>query len=162
MCKTNGKEIWPSRSSSAPEIHVSWLYYGDIKIRDTFVYEYTPPTRGPKWRKIEFRLWVPCRESWHEWNKWNFSALQSWGHHRAPTCLQNATAHIISSGLNSQILSLILQSTRMVFPREAVKNSASICWVRAVMARVRLRFVLKTLDSFIQLSIPFNLRQLHQ
>ena len=36
------KKIWLSiKISSAPEIHVSWLYYGDIKIRDTFVYEYT-------------------------------------------------------------------------------------------------------------------------
>ena len=26
----------------APEIHVSYLCYGDIKMRDTFVYEYTP------------------------------------------------------------------------------------------------------------------------
>ena len=41
-CKTNNKEIWPNKSGSAPEIYVSWLYYRDIKIRDTFVYEYTP------------------------------------------------------------------------------------------------------------------------
>ena len=43
VCKTNDKEIWLSKSDSAHKIHVSWLYYGDIKIRDTFVYEYTPP-----------------------------------------------------------------------------------------------------------------------
>ena len=41
-CKTNNKEIWPCESESAPEIQVSWLSYGDIKIRDTLVYEYTP------------------------------------------------------------------------------------------------------------------------
>ena len=42
-CKTNDKEIWPNLNSGpAHKIHVSWLYYGDIKIRDTFVYKYTP------------------------------------------------------------------------------------------------------------------------
>ena len=30
------------KKSFAHEIHVSWLYYGDIMIRETFVYEYTP------------------------------------------------------------------------------------------------------------------------
>ena len=45
VCKTNNKEIWPYESGSAPEIQVSWLSYGDIKIRDTFVYEYTPLLR---------------------------------------------------------------------------------------------------------------------
>ena len=43
MCKTNNEEIWPDKTGFAPEIHVSWLYCGDIKIRNTFVYEYTPP-----------------------------------------------------------------------------------------------------------------------
>ena len=38
----NNKEIWLGKGNSAPEIQVFWLYYGDIKIRDTFVYEYTP------------------------------------------------------------------------------------------------------------------------
>ena len=28
------------KSGFAQEIHVSWLYYGDIKIRDTFVYKH--------------------------------------------------------------------------------------------------------------------------
>ena len=42
MCKMNNKEILTSKSGFVHEIHVSWLYYGDIKIRDTFVYEYTP------------------------------------------------------------------------------------------------------------------------
>ena len=45
MCKTKDKKIWPSKIGSAPEIHVSWQYYGDIKIRETFVYEYTPRIR---------------------------------------------------------------------------------------------------------------------
>ena len=40
MCKTNDKNISPCKSSFAHEIHVSWLYYGDIKIRDCFVYEH--------------------------------------------------------------------------------------------------------------------------
>ena len=44
MCKTHDKEIWQNKSGSAHEIHVSWLYYGDIKIRDTFVYKHTPTT----------------------------------------------------------------------------------------------------------------------
>ena len=34
------KEIWPNKCGSAHEIHVSWLYYGDITIRDIFVYQY--------------------------------------------------------------------------------------------------------------------------
>ena len=37
MCQTNDKEIRPSKSGSAYEIHASWLYFGDIKIRDIFV-----------------------------------------------------------------------------------------------------------------------------
>ena len=40
VCKTNNKEIWQNKSGFAHEIHVSWLYYGDIKIRDTFVYKH--------------------------------------------------------------------------------------------------------------------------
>ena len=36
----NDKEIWPSKTGSAHEIHVSWLYYGDNKIRDIFVYKH--------------------------------------------------------------------------------------------------------------------------
>ena len=40
MCKTNDKEIWPSKSGFAHKIHVSWLYYANIKIRDTFVYKH--------------------------------------------------------------------------------------------------------------------------
>ena len=46
VCKTNRKKIWQSKSISALEIHVSWLYYADIRIRDTFVYEYTPMPGG--------------------------------------------------------------------------------------------------------------------
>ena len=38
----NDKKMWPNESNSAHEIYDSWLYYGDIMIRDTFVYEYTP------------------------------------------------------------------------------------------------------------------------
>ena len=34
-CKTNNREV-----SSAHEIHFSWLYHGDIKIKDTFVYKH--------------------------------------------------------------------------------------------------------------------------
>ena len=30
------------KNGSAPEINLSWLYYGEVKIRETFVYEYTP------------------------------------------------------------------------------------------------------------------------
>ena len=40
--KTNNKQILPNECGSALEIQVSWLSYGDIKIWDTFVYEYTP------------------------------------------------------------------------------------------------------------------------
>ena len=44
MCpKRTIKNIQPNESDFAPKIHVSWLYYGDIRIRDTFVNEYTPP-----------------------------------------------------------------------------------------------------------------------
>ena len=44
-CKTNNKEIWPNKSGFACKIHVSWLYFGDIKIRDPFVYKHilAPP-----------------------------------------------------------------------------------------------------------------------
>ena len=45
MWKTNDEEIWPDKIGFAPEIYVSWLYCGDIKIRNTFVYEYTPVTQ---------------------------------------------------------------------------------------------------------------------
>ena len=38
----NDQEIWLNKSGSTPEIQVSSLYYGDMKIWDTFVYEYTP------------------------------------------------------------------------------------------------------------------------
>ena len=41
LCKTNGDEIRHGKSGSAHEIVVSGLYYGDIKIENTFVYEYT-------------------------------------------------------------------------------------------------------------------------
>ena len=37
LCKTNDKEIRQSKNGSFHKIHVTWLYYGDIKIRDTFV-----------------------------------------------------------------------------------------------------------------------------
>ena len=40
VCKMNNKVIWLNKSGSAHEIHVSWLYYGDIKIKDTFVYKH--------------------------------------------------------------------------------------------------------------------------
>ena len=40
VCKINNKVIWFNKSYSAHEIHVSWLYYGDIKIKDTFVYKH--------------------------------------------------------------------------------------------------------------------------
>ena len=45
MCKTNNEKFWPSKSSFAHDIPISWLYYGhgDIKIRDTFVYEHILP-----------------------------------------------------------------------------------------------------------------------
>ena len=43
----NDKEIWLSKLDSAPQIHVSWLYYGDIKIRDTFVYKHILMYRSP-------------------------------------------------------------------------------------------------------------------
>ena len=36
----NNYKIWPNKRGSAHKIHVSWLYYGDIKIRDTFVYKH--------------------------------------------------------------------------------------------------------------------------
>ena len=36
----NEKKIKLNESGSAHEIYVSWLYYGDIKIRDTFVYKH--------------------------------------------------------------------------------------------------------------------------
>ena len=39
VCKTNNNKIWANNNGSAHEIHISWLYYGDIKIRDTFVYK---------------------------------------------------------------------------------------------------------------------------
>ena len=35
------------QNNLTPEIHMSWLYHGDIEIRDTFVYEYTPPSHLP-------------------------------------------------------------------------------------------------------------------
>ena len=38
-CKTNNKQILLKECGSAPEIQVSWLSYGDIKIWDTYVYE---------------------------------------------------------------------------------------------------------------------------
>ena len=36
----NEKEFWPSKSGFTHDIHVSWLHYGDIRIRDTFVYKH--------------------------------------------------------------------------------------------------------------------------
>ena len=50
----NDKEICPNESGFAPEIQVSWLYYGDIKFRDTFVYEYTPP----RFLKVDALLFI--------------------------------------------------------------------------------------------------------
>ena len=51
MCKTNDKKFWSSKSGFAHKIPVSWLNYGDIKIRDTFVYKHIltshPNIRGP-------------------------------------------------------------------------------------------------------------------
>ena len=41
VCKTNGDEIWHGKSGSTHEMVISGLYYGDIKIEDTFAYEYT-------------------------------------------------------------------------------------------------------------------------
>ena len=32
----------PNKSGFAHEIQVSWLHKSDVKIRDTFVHEYTP------------------------------------------------------------------------------------------------------------------------
>ena len=40
-CKTNGKDIWPSRSGFAHEIDVSGLYSGDITIGHMLAYKYT-------------------------------------------------------------------------------------------------------------------------
>ena len=37
----NSNKIWHGKSGSAHEIVISGLYYGDIKVKDTFVYEYT-------------------------------------------------------------------------------------------------------------------------
>ena len=34
-------KIWSSKSGSAYKIHVSWLNFSEIKIRDTFVYKHT-------------------------------------------------------------------------------------------------------------------------
>jgi len=45
-CKANDKEIWPIKCGFASEIQVSWLSYGDIKIWDTFLYEYTPTSQS--------------------------------------------------------------------------------------------------------------------
>ena len=43
----NGDESWHGKSGFAHEIVLSGLYHGDIKIKDTFVYEYTrPPPTG--------------------------------------------------------------------------------------------------------------------
>ena len=39
-----------NKNDFAYEIHISWLYYGDIKIRDTLVYDYTP-REGSAWRR---------------------------------------------------------------------------------------------------------------
>ena len=38
--KTNDRKLWPGKNGFAHDIHVSWLYYRDIKIRDTFVYKH--------------------------------------------------------------------------------------------------------------------------
>ena len=40
VCKTNNTKFWPSINGFAHDIHISWLYYGDKKIRDTFVYKH--------------------------------------------------------------------------------------------------------------------------
>ena len=40
VCKTKEEEFWLSKSSFAHDIHISWLYYDDIKIRETFVYKH--------------------------------------------------------------------------------------------------------------------------
>jgi len=39
VCKTNDNKISSNESGFAHKIHVSWLYYSDIKIKDTFVYK---------------------------------------------------------------------------------------------------------------------------
>ena len=73
MCKTNDKNISPCKSSFAHEIHVSWLYYGDIKIRDCFVYEHIltlhiyvsylhPSKTNFKFRKKNLQLIFQSRE----------------------------------------------------------------------------------------------------
>ena len=36
VCKTNNENFGPNKSSFANDLYVAWLYYGDIKIRDTF------------------------------------------------------------------------------------------------------------------------------
>ena len=41
VCKTNGDKIWLGKSGSAYKIVVSQLYNDDIKIGDTFIYEFT-------------------------------------------------------------------------------------------------------------------------
>ena len=38
ICKINNKEVMPTELIC----NISWLYYGDIKFRDTFVFKYTP------------------------------------------------------------------------------------------------------------------------
>ena len=45
VCAKQTVKKFDNKSSSAHEIHVAWLYYGDIKIRNAFVYEYTPIDR---------------------------------------------------------------------------------------------------------------------
>ena len=40
VCKTNDNKIWLNWSGFAHKIHVSWLYYGNSKNRDTFVYKH--------------------------------------------------------------------------------------------------------------------------
>ena len=36
----NDNEFWLDKNNYTHEIHVFWLYYSDIKLRDTFVYEH--------------------------------------------------------------------------------------------------------------------------
>ena len=45
LYKTNNKEIWLSKSCSAPEIHVSLLYYGDLR-SEKLLYMSTPHPLG--------------------------------------------------------------------------------------------------------------------
>ena len=40
MCKTKNKEFSQNKYGFAHDIYVAWLNYGDIKIRDTYVYKH--------------------------------------------------------------------------------------------------------------------------